>query len=394
MNSKKIWFFAIYISYVLLPIVSAHVSSVIRVALAVIVLISIGSFAKGIKQLVPLFAISILTDALQVSETGRMESLSTMGYSYLHLFTAALLGLYVLCQCNINDKLHRFCRIILIFLIVTNITTIVGNIIFPGASRILAGIGDQKDLFNQYMNFNIGGFDFVYMMVIIFPLAICMIRCLPKKFISYALFISIIGMILETGYGIATMFAMLSLLLFIGKTELRIEYLRKLMIFTVVFFLLMQSILPSLLDFVATIIPSEEVATRFHDLAISLSGKEVEDSSDLTSRSDQYMISINNFFQTSMIGTFTHESGGHSLFLDTLSRFGLFGLCLFILLLKKTYVLFVKPFKYESFYGYLFFSYFLYCLCVIVNPQPYLFCITFLYPVFTTYLKKEFLCLK
>lgn len=387
MSKGRIAVVALYISYFALPIVAFYVNSVFRVALALIIVFSfLQNVENKAAKILPLYLISFLTAGLQNAISGGL-SFTTI-YHFFNLYVLSLIGFFILEYHHVRPS-YLLSKTCLALLSITCITTTIGNIIFPGASRILAGVGDQVDLYNQYMRFNIGGFDFVYMMVISLPLAIGLARLTSNKILGYILVFLIFAVVVETGYGFATLMLLVSVLLLFGSDVKSQKTVRTFVAVLVILMILSQSVLPYVLSYLATLIPNEDVATRFNDLSLMLSGNVIEDGNDIEQRSTQYQRSIDGFLNSSLLGTWDNNTGGHSFLLDTLCRFGLLGLALFIIMMIRAYKLYVKPFVNEPFYGYLLFSFVLYAISLIVNPQPNILVISLIFPVFVSFYRSK-----
>lgn len=181
MNSRLnsfIWkmMYTLSILYIIMPILSRIISTYLTTYtyMIIVVLIMLGIvFANGAESLneycggvlLPFILYNFLTFFT------RSESSVLWGYSILLSLIPVVLGYFIVYKRGREVLYYR--NIILAAFGITIITTCIGLIRFPFAARILATIESSSDasavLYNWY---NIGGYDFIYMVVLLYPLLI------------------------------------------------------------------------------------------------------------------------------------------------------------------------------------------------------------------------------
>ena len=105
-----------------------------------------------------------------------------------------------------------FSYVIFIALVVTSITTLIGLAVYPDASRYIATVSDSNEAKAvTYDLMNIGGYDFVYTCVLVYPIAIYAFK---RKRLHWAIMTAIVilnfFLCITSGYTIAFIFVVLS----------------------------------------------------------------------------------------------------------------------------------------------------------------------------------------
>jgi len=139
-------------------------------------------------------------------------------YSQLLVLTPMLL-MYFLLSNNNRSMIKTIVIIMLLAYIVTAVTTLIGLFNDPMASRILASEESESIGFEYMSKLNIGGFEMIYSLVIIFPVIICLYK---QKVLSKIVFILISVLfffcIYQSQYATALMlFSSSTLLIFCKK---------------------------------------------------------------------------------------------------------------------------------------------------------------------------------
>ena len=251
----------------------------------------------------------------------------------------------------------RLYLVSLILILFTSLTTYFGNVSFPGASRELAAIwAEESDRAHYYRTLNIGGFDFVYLLVLLIPIWIYSIRnearFIPRVFIIASVIIAFLTIHI-TQYTTALIISILSLVLFLTPRTLSTRTLFIYLISGTVIFLLSTSFIASLISKYAATTDNHIVAERMAGVSDILMGKSIE--GDAESR--QYLLtkSWESFKNNPLSGS--RDVGGHSFILDAMGHYGIWGIMFLVLVFWGVFRLTIKPYKKETYYGYLLFSY-------------------------------------
>ncbi len=245
---------------------------------------------------------------------------------------------------------------VLILVLITSITTLIGNMKFSGASRILAsGTNVDNDMF---LSLNIGSYGFIYALVLLVPV---FLNYLPKTK-SFTLKILIVILVLFFLYtSLVTEFA-IALLLIVFSSFLYLFFRIKnkkskyVFLFVLLFVLLIcvslsSYIASSLFDF-ADFLSSRgfvSVSDRISSISNLISGEGFQDGTDAASRIDLYLKSLRAIINYPIIGTFPFGNyellGGHSDLLDTIAGTGIVGVALLVVVFRSWFL------KYQNSYG-------------------------------------------
>lgn len=311
-------------------------------------------------------------------------------YGFIRLFVWAFVCEYII-NCK-NSKIINFLFFVLsLAIIITSITTYYGCIIFPGASRALAtGLKDDAELMAVYSGMNIGGFDFIYMLVAFMPFLINLLRLYSKPRIRI-----LVGMVIvifyvtifKSEYSTAILLSLLSLSVLFLPQKMSMQRLLFRTMMLLLFIILFASILSPLLKMFSQNIDSYDVSIRMNELSDLLDGKQVYGDSDTSSRLSKWEKSLIYFMDSPIIGTGT-IGGGHSVILDHMSKYGLLGLLMVILQFKALNNIILKPLKNTNYYNAVLLMYFICIVMCLVNTYfPYVSFIIFV-PLMTRYINK------
>jgi len=232
----------------------------------------------------------------------------------------------------INDREYScfLFKLIIVIQLISAISTIIGLLKFPYAARELAT--GRNDLYSlkRYTSLNIGGYGFIYSLVLTLPILISSIFKISKqKTKIFSIFIILIFYvtIFLSQYTIATLLSIfLGVLSLFERTK---NPIGKNLGWSIVAFLLIGLMImfwDSLMQFLSD--------CNLNFLVNRLNGfmraiRYGEDYSGLTTRTSLYYLSFKTFLNHPIFGSFlspgTGRTGGHSFILDTLGRFGMFG---------------------------------------------------------------------
>jgi len=231
---------------------------------------------------------------------------------------------------KIHDlKFHKvLINIVLFSLVISSVTTIIGLIQFPFASRQLAtGRNDLYPLI-LYQSMNIGGYGFIYSLVLFLPI---LFGDFKFNIINRVLKItSIIIFYICIIFSQYTMAAILSILL----PLLVYIYLQKKKLSIIFSFVLVSILIITVVAFFWDRILEYFTSRNLHFLVNRLDGfynmfRYKDSYSGFTDRGDRYLISLFSFIRSPLFGGLINSSygktGGHSSILDSLAILGMFG---------------------------------------------------------------------
>ena len=265
----------------------------------------------------------------------------------IKIYQILQMGLYPLLILYIakygNERLVRFLFWAVIgSYVFTAITTYAGCIMYPGAARTLALPEEEMgaNIFAMYKMANIGNLTFTYSLVLLIPQLIFLIKSrIVKRLQSITMLVVLVITILET------------------------EYTTALLLMTICFSLFF--------------------------IPVHITKKHIWGLITVGSRMELYNMSIQSFLKSPLLGGIK-SIGGHSLFFDSLGRFGLLGLAAFVISYKKIWSEFYKPFSVTPYYGYLLFSFILLVVMAFFNPKDNLSVVTFTIPLFTLFYNQQY----
>lgn len=390
MNNKLnrfIWkmIYTLPILYIIMPIISRIISTyfttyaymlIIIWAIVGIVLgngiISLNKYCGGI--LLPFILFNMLTFLT------RSESLVLWGYSILLNFLPIVLGYFVVYHRGRDVSYYR--NIILIAFAITTITTCVGLIRYPFAARVLATIESANDVDAILYNWqNIGGYEFVYMAVLLYPLLILAYK--RKKIGLIPTIVSVITlffMVILSEYTTALLLLMITSLLFLVRRNLTSKDILVFLLFSIICMFVLDSVLSDFLQWVGSLTGSETMIERLNSLAEGKIGLEQSESN----RIFLYERSIQTFFSNPLFGTMLKGGGsvgGHSFILDTIGVYGICGGILLFFMYRKIYRLFFAPFRNKAGYGYVLWLFFQAILLSCINTGMWLSVLTLFAPI-------------
>lgn len=316
----------------------------------------------------------------------------------IKIYQILQMGLYPLLILYIakygNEKLVRFLFWAVIgSYVFTAVTTYAGCIMYPGAARTLALPEEEMgaDVFAMYKMANIGNLTFTYSLVLLIPQLIFLIKSrIVKRLVSVAMLVVLAMTILETEYTTALLLMAICFSLFFMPIHITRKHIGGLIVVAGIILIFSKIFIGDLLIEVASSVESETMAARLHDLGMILkNGMDYAEEGDVGSRMELYNMSIQSFLKSPLCGGIK-SIGGHSLFFDSLGRFGLLGLVAFIISYKKIWKEFYKPFSVAPYYGYLLFCFIQVVVMAILNPKDNLGVVTFTIPLFALFYNQQY----
>lgn len=223
--------------------------------------------------------------------------------------------------------------------LITMITTLQGNIKFPEVSRLLAGAATESQI-DFYGRLNIGGYGFIYSIVMFMPIWIYNVFLSKKKFkdkvLDFVLIVVGIITIYISNYSTAVLLCLFEVLLFfLQKSKNKEKIIRGVVLLMILAILLKNQIAKAVLSLSIYMegIGNELMAIRLDGIYCLLVG--IEPTGDVAKRSLLYTRSWEAFLQSPLYGNLFGGNrllGGHSELLDLLGSSGIIGFIPFITL--------------------------------------------------------------
>ncbi len=347
-------FIVLILMYSLLPIVPLLISSylttyfymlVVLLTFFVIVLLrKEESIIKYLSVLLPFLFYNLL------SFVNNSDSIVMWGYRVLLSMLPIMLGFYLVKERTFEVK--NFAKMVLVFFAITFITTIIGLILFPNASRELASLASSSADFTKYSIYNVGGFEFVYAVVLLYPLLILAYkRRKINLFFTIVIAVGILFLTLLSQYTIAFILFMMSSCLFFLKKDIGWKGITTFSIIAIILIIVFNNFISAFFTFLGDNVGSEIMAERLYALAGGREGVEAMDGNRLY----YYLTPLNEFIENPILGKFISGGGGrgHSGTLDTLAKYGMIGLLLMIWMYRYVFTFFYKPYSKQSGFGFI-----------------------------------------
>ena len=374
-----------------IPYVGFHTPAVLYGILVLLAyMLIIYEAGRGIRaDLGTCFAIIGLLSLTFISESFSGGKIIKNAYGLLQVFLYPYLGSLII-KYDFGKTTSRLFWIVTVSYFVTAITTYYGCQIVPHASRILASstMLENSGYESIIKNLNIAGFFELYTIALLTPMVIMMIRRKTINLIlGFALLVAFGLAVIASEYTTALFVFILSLLLFfLPKDYSKTTYIRTLLIM-ILLGAINIVLLTQLLSYLSTVVDSVLVSDRLNDMSSLLSGRqeEIDDTSDMLKRQDLYYKSINTFVLHPLGAWDPKLTGGHSFILDSLARYGVWGLFLLILMYKRIIDYYIKPFRKTIDFGYIIISFIWVVFLAIVNTGYNIMFICFLMPLFYKY---------
>lgn len=332
-------------------------------------------------------------------------SLLNMIFGIVHNNNTAVLDLYQMMQILVMPTAaftllqeknivltKRVVLIICLGILATCVTTILGNIKTPGASRLLAGTVTEGDAeFELFRSLNIGGFSFAYILTLISPiLALCFKRTNHKTSFLFLLALVLVGVTLKyEDYTTALFLFFVSVILIAFPVNFSAK---KLIIFVIIALLFLELLLPVVFDVIQKVTGDlGTTSDKLVDLQAFLNGEDLGAESDVYARNMAFTHSWEVFLKNPILGSWSGQGiGGHSLILDSMAKYGLFGLLAVFLMFRNVYTYFIKPFNNEIWYGFILWSFSMSIFLTLLNTQVIWIVIAFILPLSCMLLSEQY----
>lgn len=374
----------IVIIYTTMPILSVFISvyattyAYMLLSAFLIVFIVLSGGIRRMSAIIYLTAPLLIYIVLTYAMHG--DSILLWGYQNMLFILPVIVGYYFLYYRPENKSI--FTGVIVLALLVTAVTTIIGLIRFPFAARTLATIAESDDPeIIKYSWLNIGGYDFVYIVVLLYPILILAHKLKKIKAITFWIAVVLIfTLVVLSEYTTALILITLSsVLYFMGKNLTA----RQLLLLGISFFILLFFLWPVFSKFllwVAGLFNSETLNERLTALAGGITGLENAESNRLA----LYRTSLEGFMSSPVFGRILGAettNGGHSFILDSLANYGIIGGIVLVISYRNIYKTFFKPFSSEQSYGFVLWAFTQTVILSLVNTGMWLNVIAFFIPV-------------
>ena len=382
----------VVLAYSIMPIVSrlfsAYLTTYAYLAVVLVTVLAVLLIGKQdfLVNLFPIIIPLIILNVLIYFLTN--PSIIMWVYSLLLNILAIVIGIYVI-QTYDTKLLKILTYFILIIHGITALTTIIGLNENPDAARYLATVADSNEADAvKYGFMNIGGFEFVYSVALIYPAIIYGFKR-KKIHVSIVIIYAVIDFILviNTGYTIALLLFIASTVFVFFRNNLTVKNVVIIFVITLFMSLLVFPLFSYLLNALADVIGNETIAERLRDLAGGREGLETSEDNRLA----LYMMSLTSFITHPLFGgMFNSVSiGGHSEILDKIAQYGIFGLIAIVLIYNAIYKKFFKVYKNESGYGYVFWIFMQAVILSVLNPGMWIYQLALMIPVILSYINQK-----
>ena len=273
--------------------------------------------------------------------SNHIDGMVIAGYNAVLFMLPVFIGFYLIRN---PFKPRAYTIIIIVTFIITALTTIIGCINNPEASRILASTATSQDATAiKYDLMNIGGYVFVYSAVLLYPFAILAFKT-KKLHLAFVIPIIILMFLLTTNaeYTYAFLFVLITTAFIFVPRNMNFKSFIALMLTLIIAAIVFKGLVASLLQSIGELIGNEAMTEKMTAIFI---GQDALNTLD-DNRDQLYMMSIEAFCSHPLLGIFVTGSkavGGHSFVLDNLGNFGLIGAALMFFMYRGIYRLFYKP---------------------------------------------------
>ncbi len=390
-NRLLMWLIAAYLIWEM-PIGSYYFNTYVAMGmlLLILLLVFITDLPRWNRTL-PLFLPLMLLVVLQFVIDAYVKSggvLNTLWSHFLKLIP--LFAAFYLQRDPESKWLEQTTRLILLTQTITMITTYVGLLNYPNASRDMAA---YETAYRTYYPLNIGGFSFIYTLTLLHPMVICLAKYRKIPFAVAILFSVFSGLcVFESAYTTAALIFLLSCIAyFFPRRATSRNWVRSLAVIGI-FVLILVTILPVLLEQIATWDILSASSDKLTDLANLLQGREASSGGDVAGRMRHYQMSWDVFcnnivFGATLIGS--NASGGHSYILDLMANWGLLGLGCLAWCYGGIYITFYHPYRQTRAYSYAMLTLVLSAVQSILNPNIWLTSIGLFTPLIVSFAESD-----
>lgn len=331
----------VYILYIFLPMTAYYTPQIIRyilnLGLIAVTVLYILYKTKNPKIYLVVLNVIILMFLLWFTKYSSNKNSSIVSFStrFLLFFIPLFISLFFFeKKCFPSEYVWRILNIVLL---ITMITTIIGNYRYPEVSRLLAGAASEEEVYFYYRQ-NIGGYSFVYSSVLYFPYLLRNFGSIRRldKVINIACVIGVWLLVLESAYTLALVILLIETVLLIVYKVKHKKVITLLIVLFCLFFLLFKSSFAQLFYSIASYFWGKGdllFAERITGIGDILSGAKVD--GDTASRLNLYTISFQSFLSNPIFGGIFSSTnlGGHSELLDLLGATGIIGFIILVVII-------------------------------------------------------------
>ncbi len=278
---------------------------------------------------------------------GRYNLLFSYLFSNIRLLCIIVVGLFYAVYEENRKKIARsFYIIIIVVMCYSCLKTGIYNIMYYNVSRMLStGISQTGYRFTGIIG--LGSYHYIY--GIIYPIFIFMIYIiekLKKKKYGFNFWVVLITFtislfcLIKAEFMYSYILLVVAILLYIFKIN-NVKRIVVCLLGMILILCVIRMPLANFLDTCANKINSPNIQLRFKDVASMLRGN-VDDTTDVKARLENYYTSINTFTNEPIIGVGYNKDdnriGSHSTLLDVLAKFGIIGGIVFITLIMSSIV--------------------------------------------------------
>lgn len=345
------------ILYSIMPIVSQLFSDFLTTYAYMIILfgaVLFVMFLHGTKSLAESILILIPFVLWMVLELfTKNQSIILWGYSSMAMLAPLLFGMLLMKESG--PKVVRFLVIVLaIAVLITVLSTIIGSIFYPEASRYLATVEKSDDPKLQFFNrINIGGYDFVYTAILLYPAAVFAYKQ-KKLHLVFAVIAAVLMLFLtlNSGYTIAFLLWLATTAMLFFPRNLSKRWVLILLIVTIVVVVFFLPFFSPGIKAVAKRVDNEDISYRLTALADGSEGLRSSDDDRIALYEKSWKAFLKSPLFGNILGT-GGKDGGHSFLLDFAAQYGLIGIVLLVVMYRFIFVHFCKPFERTPGYGYI-----------------------------------------
>ena len=369
-----------------MPIVALYTNTYLAMIALVLLMIQLFKDGDFLYKAPMMFAAAIamlLITMIDLSQ--QVENWFNIVWSCFLDFLPMILGA-VLIYYKKDNLIRTVVPVLLITYVITCITTYNGLQEYPMASRELAtGSVDYAPYYAK----NIGGFNFIYSLVILHPMFVCVLWGHKKKILSIALTVLIGICIMESRYTTAALTFLISCVAYVLPTQEGRKNNVARWILIVLIMVVVYAMAPAILDRLAETEALEASSDKLKDIAKMLRG-ESTDTESFMNREKAYEQSWKGFLRSPiwgceiMTGIYSYN-GGHSYVLDMLAKWGVLGILPVIYALRLILKYYRQMSKGHAVFYCMLLSYGLLLVLIFLNASFWSYEAGFLVPVFAYY---------
>ena len=333
----------LYLIAFFLPIVSQYTKGWL-LAISVLMIVTLFVRRRGFNMqeaqlLVPAMILVVMEMVLHFVSSG--FSLIT---AYSDFTVIIPVFLYILLRSETAKTYERLTKFVLLLCLITAISSIAVLWSDPAAARFLAtGI---KDEYAEYLNKrNVGGYDFIYSVVLLLPLIILMWK--KKRLKTWAfvpLVVAIAMCVFLSNYAFALLLMIIASSALFFRKDAKTKPVWIVLIVVAIF--AFSAPLSYGLRQLSGIISNKALSGKIMDVARFISGNDMT-GEDGRGRLELYRKSWKLFLQHPLFGCWYKGKslwGGHSFILDTMAKYGIIGLACIVVMYISVFKLAIKPF--------------------------------------------------